>query len=83
MWQAVIAGLIVLAAAMYAAWVLMPAALRLRLARRLVAALRRMAGPQWLVRVAEATEARARRRPGACSDCGAVQASPGTRRDKS
>jgi hypothetical protein len=83
MWQAIIVGLIVLAAASYAAWVLLPAALRLRLAQRLAAWLRRAAAPQWFIRVADALEAGARRRPGACSDCGAVQASPGTRRDKS
>ncbi len=42
MWQAVIVGLIVLAAATYAAWALLPAALRLRLARHLAATARRV-----------------------------------------
>ena len=51
MWQAVIVGLIVLAAATYAAWALLPAALRLRLARHLAATARRVGGPAWLVTV--------------------------------
>jgi hypothetical protein len=76
MWQAIVVGLIVLAAATYAAWALLPAGLRLRLARRMSAVARRAGGPAWLVRLAVATEASALRRLGGCSDCSAVQAAP-------
>jgi hypothetical protein len=76
MWQAVAVGLIVLAASSYVAWALLPAGLRLRLARRIAAMTRRAGGPAWLVRFADATEASALRRLGGCSDCSAVQAAP-------
>jgi len=76
MWQVVIVGLIVLAAATYAAWALLPAALRLGVARRLAAMARRADGPAWLVRFADAIAGSALRRLGGCSDCGAVQAAP-------
>ena len=76
MWQAVVVGLIVLAAATYAAWALLPAALRLRLARHLAAMARRAGAPAWLVTFADAIAASALRRLGGCSDCSAVQAAP-------
>lgn len=76
MWQAVIVGLIVLAAASYAAWALLPAGLRLRLARHLAAVIRRAGAPGWLVRFADAIAGSALRRLGGCSDCSAVQAAP-------
>lgn len=76
MWQAILAGLIVLMAVVYAAWALMPAALRLWLAQRLAAAARHAGRPAWLVRSAAAIESNARRRLGGCSDCSAVQAAP-------
>ena len=76
MWQAVIVGLIVLAATTYAAWALLPAALRLRLARHLAATARRAGGPGWLLRFADAIVDSALRRVGGCSDCSAVQAAP-------
>jgi hypothetical protein len=76
MGQAIVVGLVVLAAATYAAWALLPAGLRLRLARRLAAMVRRAGGPAWLVRFADAAEASALRRLGGCSDCSAVQAAP-------
>jgi hypothetical protein len=76
MWQAIIVGLIVLAAAIYAAWALLPAGLRLQLARRAAAIARRAGGPAWLVRFADAIAGSALRRLGGCSDCSAVQAAP-------
>ena len=76
MWQAIIVGLIVLAAATYAAWALLPAALRLRLARHLAATARRTGGPAWLIRFADAIAGRALRRLGGCSDCSSLQAAP-------
>jgi hypothetical protein len=76
MWQAILAGLIVLSAVVYAAWALMPAAVRFRLAQRLAAAARRSGRPAWLVRAAGAIEDSARRGLGGCSDCSAVQAAP-------
>jgi len=74
MWQSIVTGLIVVAAVVYAAWALMPAALRLRLAQRLAAAAGRNGRPAWLVRAAGAIERNARRRLGGCSNCSAVQA---------
>lgn len=76
MWQVIVTGLIVLAAVVYAAWALMPAALRLRLAERLAATAQRTGRPAWLVRAAAAIERNARRRLGGCSDCSAVRAGP-------
>jgi len=77
MWQTVVAGLIVLAAAAYALWALMPRALRLRLAQRLAASARRAGRPKRLVRTTVAIERVARRSAGACSECSAVQAETG------
>lgn len=77
MWQSMVAGLIVLAAAVYAVWALMPAVLRLRLAQRLSASVRRSGRPLWLVRATAALERVARRGAGGCSDCSAMPAEPG------
>jgi hypothetical protein len=76
MWQAIVTGLIVLAAVFYTVWALLPAARRLRLAQRMVAAARHTGRPAWLVRAAAAIELNARRSLGGCSDCSAVQAAP-------
>jgi hypothetical protein len=76
MWQAVIVGLIVLAAAAYTVWALLPAALRLRVAQAIGAWGRQPGRPGWLARAATAVERAAKSRLGGCSDCGAVQASP-------
>ena len=76
MGQAIVAGLIVLAAALYATWALMPAALRLRLAQRFVTVARRLGQPGWLIRAARAIERNARRSLGGCGDCSAAQATP-------
>jgi hypothetical protein len=67
--QAIFAGLIVVTAAIYAVWALMPAGLRLRLAQRLSAAARRTGWPAWLVAATGAIERNARRSLGGCSDC--------------
>ena len=76
MWQAIVVGLVVLVATLYATWTLLPAALRLRLAARLGAWGRRPGRTAWLARAAGAIERRAGARHGACSDCSAAQASP-------
>jgi hypothetical protein len=76
MWQEIVVGLIVLAAAAYAAWSLLPATLRLRLAQRLAAAAQVPGRPAWLVRATAAFERAARSRLGGCSDCSAMQAPP-------
>jgi hypothetical protein len=76
-WQAIVVGLIVLVATLYAAWTLLPAGLRLRLATRLGAWGRRPGRAAWLACAAGAIERRAGARHGACSDCSAVQAAPG------
>ena len=77
MWQTVVTSLIVLGAAVYALWMLTPAALRFRLARGLAASAGRAGRPLWLVRTTAALERVARRRAGGCSECSAVQAEPG------
>jgi len=76
MGQAIVVVLIVLTAAVYAVWALMPAALRLRLARRFATVARRLGRPGWLVRAAGAIERNARRGLGGCSECSAVQPEP-------
>ena len=76
MLEAILVGLIVLAAALYATWTLLPAAVRLRLARRLGEWGRRPGRARWLQRASTAVETAARKRAGACSDCSAVQADP-------
>jgi hypothetical protein len=76
MWEAIIVGLLVLAALLYAAWRLSPASLRLRAARGIAEWGRRPGRPAWLSRSATAFEAAARKGAGACSDCSAVQSSP-------
>ena len=82
MWQTIVVGLIVLSAALYAAWVLLPAALRLRLAQSLAAAARRRGAPGGIVRLAGTVERAARRRLGGCSDCGAIQTATKAPRDR-
>jgi hypothetical protein len=76
MWQAIVVGLIVLTAALYAIWRLLPASLRLRTAHRVAEWGRRPSRPAWLQRTSTAVESAARKGVGACSDCGAVQSSP-------
>ena len=73
MWQAVLVGLIVLAASLYAGWALLPAVPRLRLARAVARWSRRPGRPQWLGRAAGALESRASSRLGGCSDCSAAE----------
>jgi hypothetical protein len=82
MWQALIVGLIVLAAAAYATWALLPAAPRLRMARGIGAWGRKPARAAWLTRAATAVERAAQARLGGCSDCSAVQAAPTTPSDR-
>lgn len=82
MWQAVVVGLIVLVATAYAAWALLPAALRLRLAQGCAAWAARPGRPPWLAWAARVGERAARARLGGCSDCSAVQAAPGRPEDR-
>jgi len=76
MWEAILVGLIVLVAILYAIWRLSPAGLRLRTAHRIGEWGRRPGRPAWLQRASTAVDAAARRGIGACSDCSAVQADP-------
>jgi hypothetical protein len=76
MWEAILVGLIVLTAALYATWRLLPASLRMRAARRMAEWGRRPGRPAWLQRTSTVVESAARKGVGACSDCGAVQSSP-------
>lgn len=72
MWQAVLAGLIVLVATLYAVWALMPPATRTRLARSVTRWSRRGRRRAWLARAGEGLEKAAR--SGGCEDCSASQA---------
>jgi len=74
MLEAIVVGLIVLAAALYATWTLLPAAVRLRLAQRAGDWGRQPGRAGWLQRASTAVETAARKRAGACSDCSAAQA---------
>ena len=76
MWQAILVGLIVIAAALYATWTLLPATVRLRVAGRIGEWGRQQGRASWLQRASTAVETAARKRVGACSDCSAVQAAP-------
>ena len=76
MWEAIVVGLIVIVAALYTTWTLLPAAVRLRLALRVGDWGRRPGRAGWLQRVSTAVETVARKRAGACGDCSAVQADP-------
>ena len=76
MLEAILVGLIVLAAALYATWTLLPATVRLSFAQRCGEWGRRPGRARWLQRASTAVETAARRRAGSCSDCGAVQSDP-------
>jgi hypothetical protein len=76
MWEAIVVGLIVIIAALYATWRLLPASLRMRAAHRIAEWGRRPGRPAWLQHGSTAVETAARKRAGACSDCSAVQADP-------
>jgi hypothetical protein len=73
MWELLLVVLIVVVAVAYSAWVLMPAAVRLRLARALGERARARRPEGRLAQIAAAIEDRARRSAGACNDCGAAQ----------
>ncbi len=73
MWEMLLVALIVIAAVVYSAWVLMPAAVRVRLARTCADRARAWRPDGWLARIAASIEDRARRSAGACNDCGAAQ----------
>lgn len=72
MLEGFIVGAIVMFAAAYAVWSLLPAALRMRTARRFGAWARGPRRPGWLGRVATGLERAAQARLGGCSDCSAA-----------
>jgi hypothetical protein len=76
MWEAILVGLIVFVAILYAIWRLSPAGLRLRTAHLIGEWGRQPGRASWLQRASAAVETAARKRVGACSDCSAVQAAP-------
>jgi hypothetical protein len=79
-WQAIVVGVAVAVATLYAGWALLPGALRLRLATRFAERARRPGRPAWLARLAGRVERRARARAGICGDCsggGSQPARPG------
>ena len=76
MWEAILVTLIVVLAAAYATWALLPATLRLRVARGMGEWGRKPGRGRWLARASTAVEAAARKRSGACSECSAVAPPP-------
>ena len=76
MLEAIVVGLIVIAAVAYATWALLPAVTRLRAAQGLNRWARRPGRPAALAHAAAVLERAARARMGGCSDCSAVQDAP-------
>jgi len=76
MWQAILAGLIVIVAVLYAGWTLVPVATRLRMAQVFATWARRPGRHPWLARIATTLETAARGRHGTCSDCRAIPGPP-------
>ncbi len=70
MWQSILVGLIVMVAALYAVWALLPAQPRRRLAQAIAARTRNPRYPAWLGRAGETLERDSLRRLGVCGDCG-------------
>jgi hypothetical protein len=75
----VLASVIVVAAAIYAVWALLPASTRHGLALRLAARLGGSAQPGWRGRTAARLERLANARKGGCADCPAHMATPAER----
>lgn len=81
MWQMIVVVPVVLVAALYVAWTLLPGALRVRLATRLAGQARLAGRPAWFLRLAGLVERRAR--AGGCNNCGGAappQSRPGRTR---
>jgi hypothetical protein len=77
MWhEALLVGAIVVVAAGYSAWALLPGAARLRIAQSAAAWGRRPGRPAWLGRITARIERVARAKVGGCSECSAVQDAP-------
>jgi hypothetical protein len=79
MWQSILVGLIVLLASLYAAWALLPAGPRRRLAQAVADWTRGQGRPAWLARAGAALQSSAQRRLGDCEDCGSAQQRSPTR----
>jgi len=80
--EAILVGAIVLLAALYATWTLLPASLRLRLAQAAADWGRRPGRSGGAARLTAALERAALKRAGGCSDCSAVQSAPGRPGDR-
>lgn len=76
MWQSLLVGLIVMCAASYAIWRLMPAALRRRLAGSLSQWAVRPGRPAWAARAAASVGAALRANAPGCGDCDAARPPP-------
>ena len=72
MWEAILVGLIVITAVLYAAWKLLPAASRLRLAQRVVRIADGRPAMGWLQRAARRVESAQQARLTGCGNCGAA-----------
>ncbi len=76
MWEALLVGLIVLCAVLYATWRLMPATLRSRLAGRASQWARHPGRPAWAARAATSVEAALRAKAPGCGDCDVAKPPP-------
>jgi hypothetical protein len=79
MWEAMLVGLIVFVAVLYAGWTLAPVSTRLRTAQVFATWAQRPGRNAWLARVAMTLEKAARGGHGVCSDCGVVPDPPAVR----
>jgi hypothetical protein len=70
MWQEIVVGALVSVSAAYAVWALMPAAARLRLARRILRWSEMQPTLWWLRNAARSAESRAQKRLAGCGGCG-------------
>jgi hypothetical protein len=82
MLESILVGLIVLGAALYAAWALIPALTRRNVALRAAALLGGPAAPGLPGRIAGRLQQAANARTGGCADCPAATLTPAERAEK-
>jgi hypothetical protein len=76
MWEAILVGLIVIVAVLYAVWTLVPVSSRLHTAQVFATWAQRPGRNAWLASAARTLKKAARGRHGVCSDCGVVPDPP-------
>lgn len=82
MLESILVGLIVLVAALYAAWALMPALTRRNVALRISALLGGPTAPGLAGRIAARLQQAAHAKAGGCADCPAATLTPAERAEK-